>query len=257
MENIKISDEDKKILNKYNHLLMAVVGEDGLVAYGYVSEDEGLYDFVTLQPAGPHGWERRNEIEPESEGYKILYDTIEEFLQYNSNEFSDYLYCDDCIGYGMVNAIYNPFNSTLKVDLDITVRGEEEHYNEFTFEQLKNQPNGMWGQTYNELKKLGNPEFIEKMKQDYGNTLELTYDGGGDSGQINDYGDTNHGSVHIERDIEYVGYEVIDIYYSGWENNEGGDGRIIFDFENQTVKLYHTYYVENSDNEYIGEFKIV
>ena len=257
MKSIKISDEDKKILNKYNHLLMAVVGEDGLVGYGYVSEDEGLYDYVTLQPAGPHGWDRRNEIEPESEGYNILYNAVEEFLRYNSNEFADYLYCDDCTGYGMVNVNYNPFNSTLKVDLDITVRGTENYHNEFTFEQLKNQPNGMWGQKYNELKKLGNPEFIEKMKQDYGNTLELTYDGGGDSGQINDYGDSNHGSVRINRDIEYVGYEVIDIYYSGWENNEGGDGRIIFDFENQTVTLNHTYYVENSENEYIGEFKII
>jgi len=257
MKNIILSDEDKKILNKYNYLLMAVVGEDGLVGYGYVSEDEGLYDFVTLQPNTPDGWERRNEIEPQSEGYKILYDTIEEFLQYNSNELSDYLYCDDCTGYGMVNVIYNPFNITLKVDLDITVRGEEEHYNEFTFQQLKNQPNGMWGQRYDELKKLGDPEFIEKMKQDYGNTLELTYDGGGDDGQINEDGYTNHGSVNIERDIEYIGYEIIDIYYSGWEQGEGGDGRIVFDFENQLVNIYHNYYVENSDNEYIGEFKIV
>jgi len=257
MKNIILSDEDKKILNKYNYLLMAVVGEDGLVGYGYVSEDEGLYDFVTLQPNTPDGWDRRNEIEPQSEGYNILYNAIEEFLQYNSSEFSDYLYCDNCTGYGMVNAIYNPFNSTLKVDLDITVRGEEEHYNEFTFEQLKNQPNGMWGQRYDELKKLGDPEFIEKMKQDYGNTLKLTYDGGGDDGQIHDDGHTDHGSVQIERDIEYVAYEIIDIYYSGWEIGEGGDGRIIFDFENQTVTLHHTYYVENSDNEYIGEFKIV
>ena len=32
MKNIKLSDEDKKIINKYNHLLMAVVGDDGLFA---------------------------------------------------------------------------------------------------------------------------------------------------------------------------------------------------------------------------------
>jgi hypothetical protein len=257
METIKLSEEDKKILNKYNHLLMAVVGEDGLVGYGYVSEDEGLYDFVTLQPAGQHGWERRNEIEPESEGYKILYDTIEEFLQYNSNEFSDYLYCDDCTGYGMVNAIYNPFNATLKVDLDITVRGEESYEHMYTFDELKNQPTGQWGQRYEELKKLGDPDFIEKMKNDYGDTLEMTYDGGGDSGQINDEGETPTSVVRINRDIEYIGYEIIDIRYSGWENNEGADGRIVFDFENQLVNIYHNYYIENSDNEYIGEFKLI
>ena len=62
---------------------MAVVGEDGLVGYGYVSEDDGLYDWVTLQPAGQYGWERRNEIEPESEGYSIVYNTVEQFLKNN------------------------------------------------------------------------------------------------------------------------------------------------------------------------------
>jgi hypothetical protein len=157
----------------------------------------------------------------------------------------------------MVNAIYNPFNATLKVDLDITVRGEESYEHMYTFDELKNQPTGQWGQRYDELKKLGDPDFIEKMKQDYGNTLELTYDGGGDSGQINDEGETPTSVVRINRDIEYIGYEIIDIRYSGWENNEGADGRIVFDFENQLVNIYHNYYIENSDNEYIGEFKII
>ena len=95
------------------------------------------------------------------------------------------------------------------------------------------------------------------MKNDYGNTLEITYDGGGDSGQINDEGETPTSVVRINQDIEHIGYEIIDIRYSGWENNEGGDGRIVFDFENQLVNIYHNYYVENSESEDIGELKLI
>ena len=91
------------------------------------------------------------------------------------------------------------------------------------------------------------------MKKDYGNNLELNYDGGGDSGQINDYGYSDTGSVRVNRDIEYVGYEIIDIYHSGWENNEGGDGNIIFDFEKQTVILSHNENGTDTDVQHLGE----
>jgi len=257
MENIKLSDKDRQMLNRYNHLLMAIVGEEGIYGYGYVSEDEGVYDFSGFQPVGPNGYSRRDELEPDSEGYNILYNLIDEFLSENSNEFVDYLYCDDCTGYGYVNVMYNPFNSTFNITLDIGTIGFENYEHDLTFERLKNQPPGQWGQSYKEVKKLGNPDFIEKMKNDYGDTLEMTYDGGGDSGQINDEGETPTSTVRINRDIEHIGYEIIDIYHSGWENNEGGDGIIVFDFENQTVTLRHTRNVETSETEEIGGFKLV
>jgi hypothetical protein len=80
---------------------------------------------------------------------------------------------------------------------------------------------------------------------------EISYEGGGDSGEINSYGDTSNGSVAIGQDIEYVGYEVIDIKFSGWENNEGGDGRIIFNFKDQNLEIHHTNNVEDSFTEEI------
>jgi hypothetical protein len=144
--------------------------------------------------------------------------------------------------------------SIFTIDLEIGIRVSNLSENEFTFDQLKNQTQGPWGQRYESLKKLGDPEFIEKMKKDYGNNLELNYDGGGDSGQINDYGSSESGSVRVNQDIEYVGYEIIDLYHSGWENNEGGDGNIFFDFENQTVSLNHIDYGEDSVTESLGEF---
>jgi hypothetical protein len=52
----------------------------------------------------------------------------------------------------------------------------------------------------------------------------------GDSGQIEEPTD-------ITQDIEYLGYEIIDVYHSGWENNEGADGRIVIDFNQRTISL--------------------
>ena len=251
MNNIKISEKDKQILNRYNHFLMAVVGDDGIYAQAHVSEYDGVDDFYELHSSGGH------ELDTKSEGYNLLNDLVDGFLRENSNEFVDYLYCDECTGYGTINVRYNPFNSTFSVSLDIGTRGGNTYEDDFTFERLKNQPQGQWGERYEELKKLGDPSFIEKMKKDYGNTLEISYEGGGDSGQINDYGDTDHGSIRINSDIEYVGYEVIAIHYSGWENNEGGDGRITFDFENKTVTLHHTENFDDSETEELGEFKLI
>ena len=62
METIKLSEEDKKILNKYNLLLRAVAGDEGLTGYAYISEDEGVYDFMGLWSSGYRGWENRSDI---------------------------------------------------------------------------------------------------------------------------------------------------------------------------------------------------
>ena len=236
MENIKITDEQKKIINKYNYYLMAVVGDSGIFWDGYVSEDDGLYDFE-----GPYTrrYDTSDDIDRGSSGAILLNDIIDEFIKNNEDEFMSFLYCDNCTGYGNVNVKYSPVDSKIKIFLNITTRDSQETENFMAFDDLKNQTQSQWGVKYEYLKKLGDSNFIEKLKKDYGNTLEITYDGGGDSGQINSYGDSETSSVHINEDIESTGYEIIDLYHSGWENNEGGDGRIKFDFEEGTVMLSH------------------
>jgi hypothetical protein len=251
MENIKLTDEQRKIINKYNLYLMAVVGDSGLFWDGYVSEDDGLYDFD-----GPH-YEFLSDIDREGDGLRILNDIITEFVENKQDEFIDYLFCDDCTGYGNVNVKYSPVDSKINIFLNITTRDYQETENFMAFDDLKNQTQSQWGAKYEYLKKLGDSNFIEKMKKDYGNTLEITYEGGGDSGQINDYGDSETSSVRLNQDIEYTGYEIIDLYHSGWENNEGGDGRIKFNFEEGTVMLSHNMNYEDEFVQDIGEFKLV
>jgi len=251
MENIKLTDEQRKIINRYNLYLMAVVGDSGLFWDGYISEDDGLYDFE-----GPR-YDLSSDIDREGDGLRILNDIITEFVENKQNEFIDYLFCDDCTGYGNVNVKYSPVDSKINIFLNITTRDSQETENFMAFDDLKNQTQSQWGSKYEYLIKLGDSNFIEKMKKDYGNTLEITYEGGGDSGQINDYGDSETSSVRLNQDIEYTGYEIIDLYHSGWENNEGGDGRIKFDFEEGTVMLSHNMNYEDEFVQDIGEFKLV
>ena len=254
MENIKITDEQKKIINKYNYYLMAVVGDSGIFWDGYVSEDDGLYDFE-----GPYTrrYDTSDDIDRGSSGAILLNDIIDEFIKNNEDEFMSFLFCDNCTGYGNINVKYSPMDSKINIFLNITTRDSQESENFMTFDDLKNKTQSQWGGKYEYLKKLGDSNFIEKMKKDYGNTLEITYYGGGDSGQIDSYGASETSSVQINEDIESTGYEIIDLYHSGWENNEGGDGRIKFNFEEGTVMLSHNMNYEDEFVEDLGEFKLV
>ena len=254
MENIKLTNEQRKIINKYNLYLMAVVGDSGIFWDGYVSEDDGLYDFE-----GPYNrrYDASDDIDREGNGATVLNDIITEFVENNEDEFMSFLYCDNCTGYGSINVKYSPEDSKINIFLNVTTRDSQETENFMAFNDLKNQTQSQWGSKYEYLKKLGDSNFIEKMKKDYGNTLEITYEGGGDSGQINDYGDSETSSVRLNEDIEYTGYEIIDLYHSGWENNEGGDGRIKFNFDEGTVMLSHNMNYEDEFVQDIGEFKLV
>ena len=131
MKNIKLSDEDKKIINKYNHLLMAVVGDDGLFAEAYASQDENIYDF-----SGLYSRKSNELIQTQNEGYKLLSSIIEDFL--DSIDFNDYLYCDTCSGYGSVNVIYDPFTSKFEVTLEVGEVISHDYSYVSTFEELKN-----------------------------------------------------------------------------------------------------------------------
>ena len=254
MENIKLTDEQRKIINRYNSYLMAVVGDSGIFWDGYISEDDGLYDLE-----GPHSrrYDTSDDIDREGNGAILLNNVITEFVENNEDEFMSFLYCDNCTGYGSINVKYSPVDSKIKIFLNITTRDSQETENFMAFDDLKNKTQNQWGSKYVYLKKLGDSNFIEKMKKDYGNTLEITYEGGGDSGQINDYGDSETSSVRLNEDIEYTGYEIIDLYHSGWENNEGGDGRIKFNFDEGTVMLSHNMNYEDEFVQDIGEFKLV
>jgi hypothetical protein len=69
--------------------------------------------------------------------------------------------------------------------------------------------------------------------------LTVTYNGSGDSGYIeSSFDETNDA---IPASIEDWMYRQLERNFGGWEINEGSDGRIIFNFNNSTVEIDHTY----------------
>jgi len=72
--------------------------------------------------------------------------------------------------------------------------------------------------------------------------LTLSYNGGGDSGYIESSFDET--SDAVPSSIENWCYKELEDHFGGWEINEGSDGRFIFNFNNSTVDLDHTFNTE-------------
>jgi len=92
-------------------------------------------------------------------------------------------------------------------------------------------------QRYDYLKNFGDPTFIQECEKEYGKELEISYDGYGDSGQLS--------TDILNQKLEYAIYELIDLYHSGWEINEGSTGTIYINFEKQKMTIYHS---QNSED---------
>jgi hypothetical protein len=74
--------------------------------------------------------------------------------------------------------------------------------------------------------------------------LTLSYNGGGDSGYIESSFDETSDAVPAS--IEDWCYSQLESHFGGWEINEGSDGRFIFNFNNSTVDLDHTFNTEEN-----------
>lgn len=78
--------------------------------------------------------------------------------------------------------------------------------------------------------------------------VEIRYDGGGDSGQVEDvefYGDyTDARSLHdqFEGDLQDLGYNILENHYDyDWYNNDGGYGTITIELVDEPVILIDGY----------------
>jgi hypothetical protein len=81
--------------------------------------------------------------------------------------------------------------------------------------------------------------------------LTARYNGGGDDGSMDGSFDEISGVVPSL--IEDFCYTVLSNNFGGWENNEGGEGYFMFDFNNDSVTLYHTENVEENDSNTLFE----
>jgi len=103
------------------------------------------------------------------------------------------------------------------------------------------------------------PEIINNIKQSLGENipedgiLTVTYMGGGDSGDLNgifeETGDT------IPTEVEDFCYNILAKYHGGFENNEGGQGSIIFNLNDGIITIEHTDNIEAQVSDTLFEIK--
>jgi len=125
---------------------------------------------------------------------------------------------------------------------------------EKNFSDFSDTPPG-WRGDYREVKKLSDPAIVEELKSVYGDSCRCSYDGSGDSGWIQDMVDSSKGSKGLNEQLEYICYDLLELYYGGWEINEGSNGSIDFNFKDQTVELNHNQNVEENVDEHYMTWK--
>lgn len=246
MSEIKILPEMKKELSKFNLYLRAIMDEGQIHWEFYFDGDEGgFYDMY-----GPYvGYQYNDQIDLKNHIIEFFTDKIDDFSREQEDHMYDLTSCDLCNGRGSMHVHYNPITSSIIYNFYYTEKESHGFENIKSFQEIS-QIDTWFGGGKQLYKKLNDDEFVKQLiEQNGGRTVfEMSYNGYGDSGYI----ETNYSA-----DIETLGYEIIDLFYSGWENNEGADGTILIDCDNKKVILNHTYYSEEDMHEDGGEIRLV
>jgi hypothetical protein len=84
------------------------------------------------------------------------------------------------------------------------------------------------------------------------NEIEVTYEGNGDSGYIED---TMSNGESCPADVQDWCYSELENLHGGWEINEGSRGSFYFRLSPREVTLNHTYYIQNHHSDTLWEEK--
>lgn len=94
-------------------------------------------------------------------------------------------------------------------------------------------------------------EDLEDVEVPDDGILKITYNGGGDSGYLESSFEPTGDAVPAS--IENWCYRELENHFGGWEINEGSDGFFIFNFNDSTVTLEHTYNTEENQTDTLYE----
>ena len=234
---MKLTDQQIKDLKKFSLILNAMNLEDG-VGYKYSCYDDwdqGL-DGPTYRGRSVYVSEQL----PQS--IQILFDDIK-------NEFDTDNFYNDFYGTanGSLNFEINAQKKQIEITYDFYVTKTEESKIENSFQNVVNTTSPWYREGRDRKDKLlMNEEFINEMLKKYGDEVEINYEGSGDSGWLNDGVESSNGESSLDGRLEDITYELIDLYHSGWEINEGSSGTISYNFKNKTISIYH---YQNYDEE--------
>lgn len=239
---MQLTEDQIKDLKKYSLVLNALNLEDGVKwYYRYYDEWEEL--------DGPYyGSNYVNEL-------NFLPKKIEElFEEIRDNFDSDNFYNDH---YGTYNGSldFNIVANDNKIVINYTNYEMETEETSFTktFKELVDQPNPWYNQNAEKPGiKLLNPEYVNELKSTYGDNIEVTYEGSGDEGWVNNQMETSNGVFDINGDLEEMMYRILDLFHGGWENNEGSNGTISLNFNDGIISMTHyNNYEQENDYHYM------
>lgn len=151
------------------------------------------------------------------------------------DEFPDEFHDEDQEYYN-ISIDFNIIDKTIKVTGDFYTRGTEEVGDEHELEET-------------ELEVF--KEYIERGVSE----IICTYNGGGDSGYIENEMGVDSEREDISTSIENLCYDKLS-NFGGWEINEGSQGNIVFNLKDKTVTVNHEWNTEEPFNFELAEIQI-
>jgi hypothetical protein len=207
---LQLTDNEKKLLNKFFIYIRSFGTDSASIDYSYEYED------ITWN-SGLHGdGHRKIELFPGID------DIIRRILeQVDSDDFESNFHDND-VDYYTIEIEFLAKEKEIRVSCSYTTMGYEEVSSEDEITNLAP------FETYIEQ---GVSEII------------CTYTGGGDSGYIEGSMDVNGESENTSADIKDSCYNAL-THFGGWEINEGSQGNIVFNLDNNTVTINHVWNTE-------------
>lgn len=242
---MELTDKQKHDLRRFSLILNSLNMEDG-VEYVYRH-----YDYwETNEPEGPYykGRNAQDEIDflPGSIGplFREIKDNFDTDLFYN-DAYDNYT--------GSLDIYVNAENKMVVVKYTYYTMTTEDSRIEKSFKDLSEMTNP-WRSGEKELTKLTKEDFLNRMKEEYGSYVKLTYDGSGDSGWIDDNVQSDKGSKKSTNELENIAYEALELFHAGWEINEGSSGTMIFNFDDRTFTVEHYQNIEDEVQDFYKSF---
>ena len=242
---MELTNRQKNDLRRFSLILKSLNMEDG-VEYVYRHYDE----WEGYEPEGPYY--RSQNVKGELDFIPGSIGPL--FEEIKDNFDTDLFYNDYYDNYnGGLQIFVNAEKKMLIVKYYYYTMINEDSRIEKSFKDLSEMTNP-WRSGERELTKLTNEDFLNEMKEIYGSYVEMSYDGSGDSGWIDDNVNSDKGGKKSTAQLEDIAYEALEMFHAGWEINEGSSGSMTFNFENQTFIIEHYTNIEDEVEDFYKSF---
>ena len=206
-----LDDEQKKLVKRASLLAKSYKPKRPEIAMRFQVEQGG-----GLEPDW-NGSECSIELESGSKDidYEQFYDLIFEFVQDNMDVFFEPFNQQDDDSWGSIWCEFDYETKKLTFGHDVSY-----YESSFSFEEGKVKPDV--------AQKLINSKNDSENLQ--GDVISMRFDGGGDSGSIDGAENELGEEIDVPASFENFGYHILEKYFGGWENNQGGNGIVLLNF---------------------------